>query len=204
MINFYGLKLETILTEQGRYFNATKMLAQKKTPSDKEAKQFFTDNKQFAEVARHGTPDLGIETTDCWISWKFIYMFVAWSSYSGIMAILYNDRNFMSFHATAHYKPMKVDGKTITYVVYSKSQNIYKIGITKNFRNRLRQFSNVDLTIVPILTIWGDFEEELHYTYDQKRVHHKREWFDINEQDLNDIRQKYADNIMRDYTKDKK
>lgn len=91
---------------------------------------------------------------------------------------------------------MKSDIARFVYVLYNPLNNLYKIGITDNFIERLRNLINgsgCDMDIIIVLELGyidersSFIEEKLHKYYKNKRI--RGEWFSLNEKDIEDIKE---------------
>lgn len=80
--------------------------------------------------------------------------------------------------------PIEIKDNIKTYLLTDGKR--YKIGCTKNIKNRLSSLrtANIDIELV----CYGDnvSEKMMHGLFKEKRV--DREWFELNEKDVNDVR----------------
>jgi hypothetical protein len=82
-----------------------------------------------------------------------------------------------------------------TYTI--ESQGLYKIGKAKNVEKRIKAYKTHNPMFKLIKTIEGDYEEQLHIIYKNKRSH--LEWFNLTQDDVLNV-----ENIInRDPEKDK-
>lgn len=77
--------------------------------------------------------------------------------------------------------------KMVTYIIQDLLSNLYKIGRTSDFDKRFRNLSTGNIHLKPILLLEGDEERFLHQLYQNKHV--KLEWYQLNSDDINDVRE---------------
>lgn len=83
------------------------------------------------------------------------------------------------------------DKSTNTYILYNSSNNLYKIGKSKDIATRIKSIQNglgCDLRLVYLNNT--DIEKLLHKLYEDNKVHN--EWFKLNNDDLNLIHDLYG------------
>ena len=75
----------------------------------------------------------------------------------------------------------------LTYIIRDKSSGLYKIGKTCNFKSRFQTLSTSNINLQQILIIFGDEEKYLHQIYSNKHI--KLEWYNLNQSDINDVKE---------------
>jgi len=75
----------------------------------------------------------------------------------------------------------------VTYIIKDNSNNIYKIGKTKNISKRFSTLSTSNVNLSLEILIRGDEEKFLHLFYKDKKV--KNEWFYLNKNDIDDLKE---------------
>ena len=81
------------------------------------------------------------------------------------------------------YKERNADVQLYTYII--ESQGYYKIGKSIDMEQRLGDYNTHNPVYKLICVIKGDYEDELHEKYDNKRF--KLEWFSLTEDEVNQI-----------------
>jgi len=74
-----------------------------------------------------------------------------------------------------------------TYVFYSKQYDLYKIGHSKNPKQRIEELSKVHGKLKTIVIIESNYEVAIHRVFKDRvvKIKNEREWFDLS---LNDIK----------------
>ena len=75
----------------------------------------------------------------------------------------------------------------ITYVIFDSVTGLFKIGKTKDMRKRFSTLSTSNLNLHIVLQLHYVSEDLLHTLFKDKRV--KKEWFKLNLQDIEDIKE---------------
>jgi hypothetical protein len=75
----------------------------------------------------------------------------------------------------------------MTYVIFDSVTGLFKIGKTKNMRKRFSTLSTSNLNLHIVLQLQHVSEDLLHTLFKDKRV--KKEWFRLNLQDIEDIKE---------------
>lgn len=86
--------------------------------------------------------------------------------------------------------------KIFTYIVYDEERNIYKIGRTKDVKSRIRNMLTYVRSIIPVMILDDDFEQEIHK--DMEKSKHFGEWFSLKREDFDELRHLYKGNIIMD------
>ena len=81
-----------------------------------------------------------------------------------------------------------------TYLMRDNATGFYKIGKSKNIRQREKSLKTANPLIELIAYSHSDFEKELHSNFEPKHV--RGEWFNLKENDVCYIFKKFADDIM--------
>ena len=81
------------------------------------------------------------------------------------------------------YKGM---GKRITYIMYNSVYDLYKIGITRDIKERKREIARNHNGTTLLCIIPYDIERALHNKFKDKnvKVGKEKEWFNLNDRDL--------------------
>ena len=82
----------------------------------------------------------------------------------------------------------------VTYIIKDLSTGFYKIGRTKNFKQRFSNLSTGNINLKQILIINGDEERFLHKLYQNKHI--KLEWYSLNQNDINDLNELIFDRMF--------
>ena len=82
----------------------------------------------------------------------------------------------------------------VTYIIKDLSSGLYKIGRTTNFNQRFRNLSTGNINLKQILLIEGDEEKFLHKLYQKKHI--KLEWYNLNQNDINDLNELIFDRMF--------
>jgi predicted GIY-YIG superfamily endonuclease len=90
--------------------------------------------------------------------------------------------------------PLLSETKCYVYIMHDEVNNFYKIGISNKpkYRERTLQSEKPSITLIkakkfPTRAIAKAFESALHTTYSNK--HKRGEWFELDEQDVNQIKE---------------
>lgn len=73
----------------------------------------------------------------------------------------------------------------ITYLFKAPQDNLYKIGKTKNLKNRTNVLKNSNPDLEYICAVKGDFEKELKLLL--KPYHYKREFYRLDDKQYQDL-----------------
>jgi hypothetical protein len=72
-----------------------------------------------------------------------------------------------------------------TYLIFDKLSKLTKIGKTKDLKSRLSTLSTGNLNLEIVLFSKGDFENECHVLFKDKKV--DKEWFNLSLEDVEGI-----------------
>ena len=83
-----------------------------------------------------------------------------------------------------------------TYIVYNESNNLYKIGKTKDIDSRIKQIQlGTGAKLKIILLINSNVESELHKEFEDCRIH--GEWFRLSELDIRYMSERFNKELLR-------
>ncbi len=85
----------------------------------------------------------------------------------------------------------------IGWIYLIRNRDIYKIGITKNFRNRMRQLKPDNIIAKLYTSDYVELEKELHHRYKEYRIP-QTEYFRLHNSHLKEIKQRIS---KLDYSK---
>lgn len=83
-----------------------------------------------------------------------------------------------------------IKGGQVSYIMFDELNGLYKLGVSNNPKYRERTLQSDKPSVVLIHTFNGNYEKQMHRTYNDKRV--RGEWFKLSSADVEYLKKNYA------------